>query len=64
MGKKLLWAGEVAREVGVCARTVSRWADAGLVEAIRDVKGRRHFRPEAIRILRKKLTVEESEGAA
>jgi hypothetical protein len=35
MTKKLLWVGEVARELGVCARTVSRWAGAGLVDVIR-----------------------------
>jgi DNA-binding transcriptional MerR regulator len=59
MTKKLLWVGEVARELGVCARTVSRWADAGLVDVIRDVKGRRHFKPEAIQILRKRLGLGE-----
>jgi hypothetical protein len=65
MRKKLLWVGEVARELGVCSRTVSRWADAGLVKVIRDVKGRRHFKPEAVQILRKQLGLEEvCEGAA
>ena len=59
MSKKLLWVGEVARELGVCSRTVSRWADAGLVEVIRDVKGRRHFKPEAVQILRKHLGLGE-----
>jgi DNA-binding transcriptional MerR regulator len=59
MSKKLIWVGEVARELGVCSRTVSRWADAGLVEVIRDVKGRRHFKPEAVQILRKHLGLEE-----
>jgi hypothetical protein len=39
-------------------------ADAGLVEVIRDVKGRRHFKPEAVQILRTHLGLEEGcEGA-
>jgi MerR HTH family regulatory protein len=64
MRKKLLWPWEVARELGVCAATVRRLADAGAVEVIRDAKGRRHFKPEAIEILRKKLGLEEVyEGA-
>jgi DNA-binding transcriptional MerR regulator len=53
--KRLLWPGEVARELGVCAKTVNRWADAGAVETIRDAKGRRHFKPEAIQILAARL---------
>jgi hypothetical protein len=60
MGKKLLWVGEVARELGVCSRTVSRLADAGAVEVIRDAKGRRHFKPEAVHVLRRRLGLEEA----
>jgi hypothetical protein len=63
MSKKLLWAGEVAREVGVCSRTINRLADAGVVEVIRDAKGRRHFRPDAIEILRTKLGLTDPRGA-
>ena len=59
MQKRLLWPGEVARELGVCTATVRRLADAGAVEVIRDAKGRRHFGPEAIDILREKLGLQE-----
>jgi DNA-binding transcriptional MerR regulator len=58
--KKLLWPWEVARELGVSAATVRRLADAGTVEVIRDAKGRRHFRPEAISVLRAKLGLDDS----
>jgi DNA-binding transcriptional MerR regulator len=60
MQKRLLWPGEVARELGVCTATVRRLADAGAVEVFRDAKGRRHFRPEAIEILRRRLGLEEA----
>lgn len=53
--KKYLWPYEVARELGVCPATVRRLADAGAVECVRDVRGRRHFKPSAVGILRKKL---------
>jgi hypothetical protein len=55
MFKKLLWPYEVAREVGISARTVNRLADAGAVSVWRDIKGRRRFRPDAIDTLRKVL---------
>lgn len=62
--KRLLWPGEVARELGVCAATVRRLADAGAVEVIRDAKGRRHFKPEAVEMLRKTLGLEEASTGA
>jgi hypothetical protein len=55
MTKTLLWPHEVGRELGVCAATIRRLADAGAVEVIRDAKGRRRFRPSAVEILRTKL---------
>jgi predicted site-specific integrase-resolvase len=55
MAKTWLWPGEVARALGICAKTVNRWADAGAVEVIRDAKGRRHFKPEAVQILAARL---------
>jgi DNA-binding transcriptional MerR regulator len=61
MAKKLLWPSEVGRELGVSAATVRRLADAGAVEVIRDAKGRRHFRPTAVDILRRELGLEEGE---
>jgi predicted site-specific integrase-resolvase len=64
MTKKLLWLWEVARELGVCTATVRRLADAGAVEVIRDIKGRRHFKPEAIQILGKKMGLEEADEGA
>jgi predicted site-specific integrase-resolvase len=57
--KQYLWPYEVARELGVCSTTVRRLADAGEVEVVRDAKGRRHFRPEAILALKVKLGLEE-----
>ncbi len=59
MSKRLLWPGEIAKELGVSSRTVCRLADAGAVETIRDVRGRRHFKPAAIEILRRKLGLVE-----
>ena len=64
MTKKLLWPWEVACEVGVSARTVCRLADAGCVPCIRDGRGRRRFRPEAVAILRGKLGLREDTSAA
>jgi DNA-binding transcriptional MerR regulator len=63
MSKGLLWPHEVARPLGVCAATVRRLADAGAVEVIRDAKGRRRFRPDAIEALRKVLGLEEAGDA-
>jgi hypothetical protein len=63
MTKTLLWPHEVGRELGVCAATIRRLADAGAVEVIRDAKGRRRFRPEAIEILRAKLGLSEAANA-
>ncbi len=59
MPKKLLWPGEVASELGLCAQTVRRLADSGAVEVIRDAKGQRRFKPGAVETLRKILGLEE-----
>jgi MerR HTH family regulatory protein len=62
--KKFLWPHELGREVGISSATVRRLADSGAVEVVRDAKGRRRFKPEAIEILRRKLGLEEvTEGA-
>jgi hypothetical protein len=63
MSKGLLWPHEVARPLGGCAAMVRRLADAGAVEVIRDAKGRRRFRPDAIESLRKVLGLEEAGDA-
>jgi hypothetical protein len=55
MRKKLLWPYEVGRELGISAATVRRLADTGAIQVLRDAKGRRHFRPDAIEVLRTKL---------
>jgi excisionase family DNA binding protein len=53
--KALLWPGEVAQALGLSAKTINRMADAGMIEAIRDIRGRRRYRPETIETLRVKL---------
>lgn len=64
IAKKYLWPHEVARELGFSAATVRRYADAGAVEVIRDAKGRRRFRPDAVEILRQVLgLLDEGERA-
>ena len=63
MTRKLLWPYEIGRELGVCAATVRRLADAGACEVLRDAKGQRRFRPEAIDVLRKVLGLEEAGNA-
>ncbi len=57
--KKFLWPHELGREVGISSATVRRLADSGAVEVIRDAKGRRRLKLEAIEILRRKLGLEE-----
>ena len=63
MTKKLLWPYEIGRELGVCAATVRRLADAGACEVLRDAKGRRRFRPEAVEVLRRILGLEDAGDA-
>ena len=64
MHKSLLWPHEVGAAIGLSAKTINRMADSGAVEVIRDAKGRRRFKPEAIAILRRTLGLEEViEGA-
>jgi len=62
--KRLLWPYEIAEEVGVCSATVRRYADAGLIDFIKDAKGRRRFKPEAIETLRKRLGLVEGNDNA
>lgn len=46
--KKMLSSGEVAAELGVDARTVTRWANAGKLTHIRLPGGHRRFPREGI----------------
>jgi hypothetical protein len=62
MLKSLLWPWEVGRALGLSARTVCRLADAGEVNCIRDGRGRRRFRPDAVAQLREKLGIQELEA--
>lgn len=48
--ERLLTPGEVARLFGVDPKTVSRWADAGKLEALRTLGGHRRYR--AVEVLR------------
>jgi hypothetical protein len=65
MHKALLWPHEVGAAIGLSAKTINRMADAGVVEAIRDVRGRRRFRPEVVDLLRAKLgLIEEGNAGA
>lgn len=47
----LLTPGEVARLFGVDPKTVSRWADAGKLDALRTLGGHRRYREEQVRQL-------------
>ena len=62
MKKSFLWPIEVAREIGVTAATVRRYADQGPVPCLKDAKGRRRFRPEAIAVLKQRLGLNEKVG--
>ncbi len=42
--EELLTPGEVARMFGVDPKTVSRWADAGKLDALRTLGGHRRYR--------------------
>jgi DNA-binding transcriptional MerR regulator len=57
--KALLWPGEVTQALGLSAKTINRMADAGIIEAIRDIRGRRRYRPEVVEVLRAKLGLQE-----
>jgi DNA-binding transcriptional MerR regulator len=58
--KDFLWPGEVGRGAGVSGATVRRLADAGLLQGIRDAKGRRRFTPGAVGELRRLLGLPEN----
>lgn len=48
---ELLTPGEVAKLFGVDPKTVSRWADAGRLRALRTLGGHRRYRAAEVRSL-------------
>lgn len=46
--QRLLTPGEVARMFGVDPKTVSRWSDAGKLEALRTLGGHRRYRADEV----------------
>lgn len=48
---RLLTPGEVARLFGVDPKTVSRWADAGKLNALRTLGGHRRYRADEVQSL-------------
>lgn len=51
MPDQLLTPGEVAELFGVDPKTVSRWADAGKLEAMRTLGGHRRYRAREVHAL-------------
>lgn len=51
MPDKLLSAGEVAQLFHVSPKTVTRWADAGLITPYRTLGGHRRYRESELRSL-------------
>jgi excisionase family DNA binding protein len=49
MAEKLLTPGEVAELFKVNPKTVTRWARAGKISAIRTIGGHRRFRADEVR---------------
>jgi excisionase family DNA binding protein len=52
---KLLTLGEAAERLGVHANTMRKWADQGIVPAVRRPGGHRRFEPQVIEEKRKEL---------
>src|SRR5712692_3688409 len=49
--QELLWPRDVAELCGVDPKTVSRWANQGLIDYVRTPGGQRRFRPADVRAL-------------
>ena len=63
MTEKLLTPGEVAELFKVNPKTVTRWARAGKITAIRTLGGHRRFRVEEIRSLFEGELIDEPASA-
>lgn len=53
---KMLSCAEVAREFGVNPKTVTRWAKAGKIAAIRTLGGHRRYRSSEVKRLLKETS--------
>lgn len=63
LGKKLT-SREAARLLGVSEASVKRWADSGLLPAVKTAGGHRRFRPEDIAVFRREGLQETGRPAA
>lgn len=59
MGKRLLSSGELAKELGISRRSISRYADEGLISVeLVTPGGRYRFDPDTVRAELRKLAEE------
>jgi excisionase family DNA binding protein len=62
VGRKNLTSKEAARLLGVSEASVKRWADGGLLPALKTAGGHRRFRPEDVAAFRRKGLTREAAG--
>jgi MerR family transcriptional regulator, light-induced transcriptional regulator len=63
VGRKSLTSKEVARLLCVSEASVKRWADGGLLPALKTAGGHRRFRPEDVAVFRRDGLEREAKGA-
>ncbi len=63
VGRKNLTSREAARLLGVSEASVKRWADGGLLPALKTAGGHRRFRPEDVAAFRREGMARETAGA-